>query len=143
MTTDLWLRNLTAFGFQSGVLVAGGYLLAKALRIDEPRAALAYWRVILVVCLLLPFCQPWHAVMSQAVVIGETSTSIPQAGARTGSVAEMCTVVVMGMAPVEASTLSPTARAAILRAHQSSATIAPAVSTSCADLGSPACRPRW
>jgi bla regulator protein blaR1 len=88
MTTDLWLRNLTAFGFQSGVLVAGGYLLAKAFRLDEPRAALAYWRVILVVCLLLPFCQPWHAVLSQAVVIGETSASIPQAGARTVSVAE-------------------------------------------------------
>jgi hypothetical protein len=26
MTTDMWLRNLAAFGLQSGVLVAGGYL---------------------------------------------------------------------------------------------------------------------
>ena len=88
MTTDLWLRNLAAFGFQSGVLVAGGYLLAKAFRIDEPRAALAYWRVLLVACLLLPLCQPWDAVASRSVVIGETSAAIPDAGANTVSVAE-------------------------------------------------------
>ena len=41
MTTEMWLRNLMAFGLQSGLLVTGGYLLAKAFRINEPRAALA------------------------------------------------------------------------------------------------------
>ena len=83
MTTDMWLRNLTAFALQSGVLVAGGYLLAKAFRIDEPRAALAYWRVLLVACLLLPFCQPWHSVTSQAVVATMTSGSAADGTATT------------------------------------------------------------
>src|SRR5262245_30944195 len=83
MTTDMWLRNLTAFGLQSGVLVAGGYLLAKAFRIDEPRAALSYWRVLLVACLLLPFCQPWHSVMSQPVVATVASGAAADAAATT------------------------------------------------------------
>ena len=75
MTTDMWLRNLAAFGLQSGVLVAGGYLLAKAFRIDQPRAALVYWRVLLAACLLLPFCQPWQSVAGQPVVATVTSGS--------------------------------------------------------------------
>jgi TonB family protein len=83
MTTDMWLRNLTAFGFQSGVLVAGGYLLAKAFHIDEPRAALAYWRMVLIACLLLPFCQPWHSVTSQSVVTTLISGPAPEAAAAT------------------------------------------------------------
>jgi TonB family protein len=83
MTTDMWLRNLTACGLQSGVLVAGGYLLAKAFRIDEPRAALAFWRVLLVACLLLPFCQPWHSVTSQAVAATMTSGSAAEGAATT------------------------------------------------------------
>lgn len=83
MTTDMWLRNLTAFGLQSGVLVAGGYLLAKAFRLDEPRAALAYWRVLLVMCLLLPFCQPWHSVTGHAVVATVASDGAADAVATT------------------------------------------------------------
>jgi bla regulator protein blaR1 len=83
MTIDMWLRNLTAFALQSGVLVAGGYLLAKAFRIDEPRAALAYWRVLLVACLLLPFCQPWDSVTGPAVVASVTSDAAADAVATT------------------------------------------------------------
>ncbi len=83
MTTDMWLRNLTAFELQSAVLVAGGYLLAKAFRIDEPRAALAYCRLLLVACLLLPFCQPWHSVTSQAAVATVTSDATAEAVATT------------------------------------------------------------
>jgi len=79
MTTEMWLRNLMAFGLQSGLLVTGGYLLAKAFRINEPRAALAYWRVLLVACLLMPFCQPWHAATTQIPVM--TATPGPIAGA--------------------------------------------------------------
>jgi TonB family protein len=83
MTTDMWLRNLTAFTVQSGVLVTGGYLLAKTFRIDEPRAALAYWRVLLVACLVLPFCQPWHANTSQPAVMTVASDSAASAAAMT------------------------------------------------------------
>src|SRR3954465_12968486 len=65
MTTDLWLRNLGAFGIQSGVLVVAGLLLAGLFRIDKPHAALAYWRALLLACLVLPLCQPWHTAASQ------------------------------------------------------------------------------
>jgi TonB family protein len=83
MTTDMWLRNLAAFGLQSGVLVAGGYLLAKAFRLDEPRAALAYWRVLLFACLVLPFCQPWHTVPSRAALMTVASGSAAGGAATT------------------------------------------------------------
>jgi len=83
MTTDMWLRNLAAFGLQSGVLVIGGYLLAKAFRLDEPRAALAYWRLLLVACLLLPFCQPWHTVTTPDLVASVTTSSPADASATT------------------------------------------------------------
>ena len=69
MTTDLWLRNLVAFGLQSGLLVLGGWALAKLFRIDDPRGALTYWRALLVGCLLLPFCQPWYTVTTPSVEI--------------------------------------------------------------------------
>jgi bla regulator protein BlaR1 len=72
MTTALWLRNLGAFAVQAGVLVLGAALLARLFHIRAPRASLAYWRALLVVCLLLPFCQPWHLVTAppgQPVVV--------------------------------------------------------------------------
>jgi TonB family protein len=62
MSTAIWLRNLGAFGFQAGVLIIAASLLARVLRIGTSRAALAYWRVLLLACLLLPVCQPWHTV---------------------------------------------------------------------------------
>lgn len=73
MTIDLWLRNLGAFGIQSSLLVAGAFLLAKAFRLDAPRAALAYWRVLLVACLVLPFGQPWlTATSAPSGIVGVT-----------------------------------------------------------------------
>jgi bla regulator protein BlaR1 len=69
MTTDMWLRNLGAFGIQSGLLIGAGFVLARVLRIDKPHAALAYWRALLLACLLLPFCQPWHTVASHVTTI--------------------------------------------------------------------------
>ena len=62
MTAALWLRNLGAFALQAGLLVLGGAFLQRLFRIRDPRASLAYWRTLLVVCLLLPFCQPWRVV---------------------------------------------------------------------------------
>ena len=77
MTTDMWLHNLGAFAMQSGLLVAGGYLLAKVLRIEAPRAALAYWRLLLVACLLLPFCQPWQTVTTETTSITAMVRPVP------------------------------------------------------------------
>ncbi len=62
MTASMWLRNLAAFAMQAGLLVLAGAALARAFRIRTPRAALAYWRVLLIACVLLPFCQPWQTM---------------------------------------------------------------------------------
>jgi TonB family protein len=60
MTSTMWLHNLGAFAIQAGVLIVAAAVLARAFRIEAARAALAYWRALLVACLLLPFSQPWH-----------------------------------------------------------------------------------
>ena len=47
---------------QVTVIVAAGALLLRAFRIDAPGAILAYWRTLLLACLMLPLCQPWNKV---------------------------------------------------------------------------------
>ena len=59
MTTSIWLRDVLAYGLQLAVIVGAGAALALAFRIREPKVMLAYWRTLLVACLLLPLCQPW------------------------------------------------------------------------------------
>jgi TonB family protein len=80
MSADLWLRNLVACGLQAGTLAAAGALLARLFRLEQPRAALVYWRVLLVACLLLPFSQPWHAVSSEPVARVATATRLTNTG---------------------------------------------------------------
>jgi D-alanyl-D-alanine endopeptidase (penicillin-binding protein 7) len=43
-----------SYAFQSGLLLAVGLILPAALRLRHPRTLLAYWRVLLLVVLLLP-----------------------------------------------------------------------------------------
>jgi TonB family protein len=66
MTAAMWLRNLGVFALQAGVLVLAGALLQRLFRIREPRPSLVYWRTLLVVCLLLPVCQPWRVLTPPA-----------------------------------------------------------------------------
>jgi TonB family protein len=68
MTARLLFANVAAFGLQVTVLVAAGAALARAFRIDEPRAMLGYWRLLLAACLMLPFCQPWDVAIPPALV---------------------------------------------------------------------------
>ena len=51
MTARMLLSNIASFALQITVLVAAGAALARAFRLDEPRAMLAYWRTLLVACL--------------------------------------------------------------------------------------------
>ena len=67
MTARLVLANILSFGMQVSVIVAAAALLARALRLDDPRASLAYWRMLLLACLLLPVLQPWNVVLSPAL----------------------------------------------------------------------------
>ncbi len=66
MTSSIWLRDIAAFALQITVVAAAGGVLARVLRIREPRAALAFWQALLVVCLLLPVCQPWTSAPAPA-----------------------------------------------------------------------------
>jgi len=86
MTAAMWLRNLVAFAVQAGVLVLAGALLARLFRIREPRPSLAYWRTLLLVCLLLPLCQPWQIVTAPSAAV---VTTAPVADASNGSVSEV------------------------------------------------------
>ena len=111
MTTALWLRNLAAFAIQAGVLVLGAALLARLFHIRAPRASLAYWRALLVVCLLLPFCQPWRLVTAppeqpvvvatiadEPIAIGNDSHAESPSGAPISPQAAVLIVLVGGMA---------------------------------------------
>jgi bla regulator protein BlaR1 len=86
MTTRLVLSNIASFGLQVTVLVAAGAALARAFRIDEPRAMLAYWQTLLLACLVLPLCQPWNTVIPPALAT-PTITATGSAPASAGAVA--------------------------------------------------------
>jgi len=78
--TSMWLRNLAAFVIQAGLLVLAGAALARAFRIETPRAALAYWRALLIACVLLPFCQPWQTIT--VAPTAQAALSAPDADGR-------------------------------------------------------------
>jgi len=46
--------GLLSYVFQSGLLLAVGLILPRALRVRHPRTMLVYWRLLLLVVLLLP-----------------------------------------------------------------------------------------
>jgi TonB family protein len=82
MTARMVLANIVSFGLQITVLVVAGAALARVFRIDEPRAMLAYWRTLLLACLLLPLCQPWKTVMPPVLTTTTvTAVSAAPAGA--------------------------------------------------------------
>jgi beta-lactamase regulating signal transducer with metallopeptidase domain len=73
VTSALWLRDLGAYSVQVALLVAAGALLFRLFSLRASRATLAYWQVLLAVCLVLPVCQPWlpsAARSDTAVTIG-------------------------------------------------------------------------
>jgi TonB family protein len=61
MTPALWLSNIGAFALQLAAIIGAGLVLSQAVQVGRPRAALAYWRLVLLACLLLPLAQPWTA----------------------------------------------------------------------------------
>ena len=88
MTAAMWLRNLEAYGVQAALLILAGGLLARLFRIEQPRAALVYWRTMLVACLLLPLCQPWHtSIVAPAIVSGAAPISGQPLNSSIGSAA--------------------------------------------------------
>jgi bla regulator protein blaR1 len=59
MTTSIVLSDILSYSLQLTLVIGAGAALAVAFRIREPRVTLACWRTLLVVCLVLPLCQPW------------------------------------------------------------------------------------
>ncbi|HXW08321.1 MAG TPA: M56 family metallopeptidase [Vicinamibacterales bacterium] len=53
--------NLLAWWAQVGVLALAAGALARLVPIDSAAVRHAWWRVVLLLCLLLPLVQPWHA----------------------------------------------------------------------------------
>ena len=85
MTTSIWLRDILSYGLQLAVIVSAGVALALAFRIREPKVMLAYWRTLLVACLLLPVCQPWLEIpvpaMESSLLLAGDARSAPEAPA--------------------------------------------------------------
>ena len=66
MTPSLWLRDIVSLAVQFTFVVCAGAPAFHALRIRDARISLVYWRGLLLLCLVLPFCQEWTAVPSSS-----------------------------------------------------------------------------
>jgi len=85
MIASIWLTNIGAFALQLAVVIGVGVALSRVVQLQQPRVALAYWRVLLLACLLLPLLQPWTvpapsigvALVSTTASVGEAAWSVP------------------------------------------------------------------
>lgn len=69
MGMPLWFSNLAFWSVQVALLVLAAGLLARVLKLQHPRFLLAYWRLLLAVCLFLPLIQPWHRTQNIAAIV--------------------------------------------------------------------------
>ena len=60
MNAAHWLGNLAAWSAQAAALILAGSVAAWAFRLRAPRIRLAYWQILLAICLLLPVVEPWR-----------------------------------------------------------------------------------
>ena len=58
--TETALSNLGAWSLQAGVVAVAAALVARVVPVDAPAVRYAWWRGVLLVCLLLPMGQPWQ-----------------------------------------------------------------------------------
>jgi TonB family protein len=63
----VWLSDLAAYSIQLAVLVATAAVVTSLLRLRQPRAAVAFWQVLLAAALLLPLLQPWTGTTSDFI----------------------------------------------------------------------------
>lgn len=61
MSATTWLRDIGSFAVQLAVIIAAGAAIWRLLGVRHPVVTLAFWRVLLLACLLLPALQPWRA----------------------------------------------------------------------------------
>ena len=77
MDMPLWFSNLGFWSVQVALLVLSAGLLARVLQLRQPRVLLAYWRLLLLVSLLLPLMQPWHRPPTIAATVISADIAIP------------------------------------------------------------------
>ena len=84
------LGNVVIYSCQVGVIVAGASLLPALLRLDNAGARYAYWRAVGILCLVLPWVQPYReraatgaaragAAITDIVSISPAGSSAPMA----------------------------------------------------------------
>ncbi len=79
--------NLLAWWLQTGVVVLVAAPLPRLLGLWSPRVRMAYWRIVLVGCLLLPLMQPWvvrPAPPAPAVTAVASATTVAGTPRRAG-----------------------------------------------------------
>jgi beta-lactamase regulating signal transducer with metallopeptidase domain len=69
MGMPLWFSNLVLWSVQVALLVLAAGFLARALKLQQPRVLLTYWRLLVAVSLLLPLLQPWHRAPTIAATV--------------------------------------------------------------------------
>ena len=67
------IGNLAIYSFQIAAIVAGASILPWALRLDNPGARYAYWRAIGVLCLVLPWIQPYKQLESRSSSVADSA----------------------------------------------------------------------
>ena len=67
MSWTLIFQNLVAYSLQIGMLVGVAAAIPALLRLRQPGVKLAYWQMLLAVCLLLPL-QPWKQAAATGTV---------------------------------------------------------------------------
>src|SRR5687767_1133572 len=76
MIPDFLLVNLTSWLIQVLLIATAGALLPLLFRIRHPKSQLAYCHAVLILCLVLPFIQPWQeslAIMTEHALAAGTS----------------------------------------------------------------------
>jgi TonB family protein len=83
MDTTFLLSNLTRYSLQVGLLIGLAAVVPTLLRLKLPAAKLAYWHILLAVCLTLPLLAPWQQEVMHTVgpilpgVLGSVDSSAP------------------------------------------------------------------
>src|SRR5579871_2448325 len=58
MSAAHWLGNVAAWSAQAAALAFAGWLAVALWRMRTPRVRLAFWQILLALCLLLPVVEP-------------------------------------------------------------------------------------
>src|SRR5215831_1283677 len=66
MIPALSLQNFGAWAAQVAVILSIGMACPKVFRIHHPQSQLVYCYILLIVCITLPFVQPWQSAMPSA-----------------------------------------------------------------------------